>query len=102
MKLESLRDVSKEDVLGALGLATRRSSGEKWTEGLAWFGAGLALGAVVALVFAPKSGRALREDVGARFRTVRNKASETIGRAMDKAERAAERALSEEEGPSLT
>jgi hypothetical protein len=98
MKLESLRDLSKDDILGALGLSTLPTPMEKWGGTLAWFGAGLAVGAVVALAFAPKTGRDLRHDMRNKFRSARNKASETVSHVMEKAERA----LSDEEGHGLT
>lgn len=88
MKLESLRDVNKHDVLGALGLAVRPSESEKWTTGIMWLGAGLMAGAALALVFAPKSGRDMRDDLGSRLRSARDRASESVERVRDQARRA--------------
>ncbi|MDZ4695911.1 MAG: YtxH domain-containing protein [Deltaproteobacteria bacterium] len=87
MKLETLRNLNKDDILGALGLGTRRSTSDKWVNGMAWLGAGLVVGAVVALAFAPKSGSELRSDMSWRLRSARDRASETVDRVRDQVDR---------------
>ena len=66
---KSLRELSKEDILGALGPASKPSASDRLLGTLGIFGVGLLVGAGAALLLAPKSGKALREDLGERFRT---------------------------------
>jgi hypothetical protein len=68
MKMNDLRDLSKDDVLSALGLTSKPSTSERLLETLTVFGVGLLVGAGAALLLAPKSGQALRADLGERFR----------------------------------
>jgi hypothetical protein len=69
MKLNDLREFSKDDVLSALGLTSKPSTSERLLGGLSIFGVGLLVGAGAALLLAPKSGKAFREDLGERFRS---------------------------------
>jgi YtxH-like protein len=73
MKLSDLSDLSKEDILSALGLATKQTSSEKLWGTLGIFSVGLLVGAGAALLLAPKSGQGLRDDLGERFRKARNR-----------------------------
>jgi hypothetical protein len=67
------RDLSSDDILSVLGLARRTTPLESATStGLA-FVAGLAAGAGIALLLAPKSGREVRQDIS-------NRAQELSGR----------------------
>jgi gas vesicle protein len=66
--------------------ANNRSS-----QGVAWFLAGLGVGALIGILYAPKSGRETREDLAQRARDgqeylrVRSKqAAEQVGNAVDK------------------
>jgi hypothetical protein len=77
MKLNDLREFSKEDVLAALGLTSKPSTSERLLGGLSIFGVGLLVGAGVALLLAPKSGEALRADLGERLRHRRNEEAES-------------------------
>jgi hypothetical protein len=77
MKLNDLREFSKDDVLAALGLTSKPSTSERLLGGLSIFGVGLLVGAGAALLFAPKSGEALRADLGERFRPGRNEETES-------------------------
>jgi hypothetical protein len=72
MKLSDISDLSKDDVLSALGLSARRSTSGRWLEAAGIFGVGLLIGAGAALLLAPKSGQGLREDLGERLRRARN------------------------------
>jgi hypothetical protein len=72
MKLSDISDLSKDDILSALGLAAKRSTSERWIGVAGIFGVGLLIGAGAALLLAPKSGQGLREDLGERFRRARN------------------------------
>ena len=72
MKINDLRDFSKDDVLSALGLTSKPSTSERLLGALSIFGVGLLVGAGAALLLAPKSGEALRADLGERLRNLRN------------------------------
>ena len=72
MKLSDLSDLSKDDILSALGLAAKPSATERVLGTVGVFGLGLLIGAGAALLLAPKSGQGLREDLGERFRRGRN------------------------------
>ena len=69
---------SAEDLIRALGLQTRRSQGSAIASGVALFGAGLLVGAGLALLFAPSSGRELREEIGERAAELRDRAAAAV------------------------
>ena len=71
MKMNDLRDLSKDDVLSALGLTSKPSTSDRLLGALGIFGVGLLVGAGAALLLAPKSGEALRADLGERVRNLR-------------------------------
>lgn len=77
MKIDDLRDFSKDDILSALGLATKPSTSERLLGTLSIFGVGLLVGAGAALLLAPKSGEALRANLGERFRNSRAEETES-------------------------
>jgi YtxH-like protein len=76
MKINDLRDFSKDDVLSALGLTSKPSTSDRLLGALSIFGVGLLVGAGAALLLAPKSGEALRADLGERFRNLRPEETE--------------------------
>ena len=76
MKINDLRDISKDDVLSALGLTSKPSTSDRLLGALSIFGVGLLVGAGAALLLAPKSGEALRADLGDRFRNLRPEGTE--------------------------
>ena len=53
-------EFNKRDILNALGLETESNF---WTVALAGFGVGCLVGAAVAIMVTPKSGRELREGI---------------------------------------
>lgn len=67
MNLDNLTDISRRDVLGALGLAPRVRD-YIWPA-LGLFSTGVLLGAGVALMLAPKSGAKLRAEIRDEVRT---------------------------------
>ena len=69
---------SAEDLIRALGLQTRRSNGSDIVSSVALFGAGLLVGAGLALLFAPSSGRELREEIGERAADLRDRAAAAV------------------------
>jgi hypothetical protein len=68
MKLSDISDLSKEDVLAALGLALKPTTSQRLIGSLGAFGLGALVGAGVALLLAPSSGEDLRDDLGRRIR----------------------------------
>jgi len=63
----NVRDLSKDDILGAIGLETRRTATDYILPALGVFSAGILVGAGLGLMFAPKSGRELRGDIRERL-----------------------------------
>jgi len=68
MKLSDISDLSKDDILSALGLASRRSASQRALGTVGLLGLGAIIGAGVALLLAPSSGENLRGDLGRRIR----------------------------------
>jgi len=68
MKISDISDLSKEDVLSALGLALKPSTSQRLLGTLGMFGLGAVVGAGLALLLAPSSGEDLRDDLGRRIR----------------------------------
>jgi hypothetical protein len=67
MKLNDIRNLSKDDVLAALGLQARTSALSSVFGSIGLIGLGMIIGAGAALMMAPKSGRELREDLSTRL-----------------------------------
>jgi len=89
-KMNSMRTGSADDILTALGLERRRSQLDMIGSVAVIFGAGVLLGAAAGMLMAPKSGRALRQEI-------KNKASdlaETIGEKAESATQGVRSALS--------
>jgi YtxH-like protein len=55
--------LDKDAIVSKLGFEPRPSTGERLVSALGLFGVGVLVGAGVALLLAPKSGRELREDI---------------------------------------
>lgn len=77
----NIRDMTREDLLNAIGLETRRSSVDYLMPALGIFGAGILVGAGIGLLFAPKSGRELRGDLQGRYDELRGKVDGEIEQA---------------------
>lgn len=69
-------EFNKKDILSALGLEQESSF---WTAALAGFGVGCLVGAAVAIMVAPKSGRELRSDLMEKGRDLISRGKEEIG-----------------------
>lgn len=67
MKLQDIKNMDKDDLLGLLGLETKGSDTGAVLKTLGTFGVGLLVGAGVALLLAPKAGRELRQDLRTRL-----------------------------------
>lgn len=87
MKLKDLREIDKDDLLRYVGLQTKRSATEWILPSLGLFGLGMLVGAGVALLTAPKSGRELREELRERAQG----ANEDLKRSLSGAGGSAER-----------
>ncbi len=68
MKLQDIKNMDKDDLLGLLGLETKHSDANRLLGTLATFGIGLLVGAGVALLLAPKTGSELRQDLRTKLR----------------------------------
>jgi hypothetical protein len=76
--LRKLKGMKKDDILGMLGLETRRSTGGWIAGALGTFGVGMLVGAGVALLLAPKTGRELRTDLRDRLRRAPDDLSDAV------------------------
>lgn len=83
MKIGDLKDINKDDILGALGLQTRQSSASWLLGSLGLFGLGMVVGAGVALLVAPKPGAELRRDLEGRIKTVRERVASATNGALE-------------------
>ena len=63
MKLDQIRSLDKDDLLGLLGLETRRTMVDYIVPGLVVLSVGVAVGAGIGLLLAPRPGKELREDL---------------------------------------
>jgi YtxH-like protein len=79
----SQRLPAADELLSALGLETRRSSAESMLSALAIFGAGLAVGAALGVLFAPRSGEEIRSQLGERMSRMRDDLASTREAATD-------------------
>ncbi|MFN8602355.1 MAG: YtxH domain-containing protein [Candidatus Binatia bacterium] len=64
---------SADEVLRSIGLQRARGSSGEMLGGVAVFGAGLLVGAGLALLFAPSSGAETREQIGAKVEDAKEK-----------------------------
>jgi len=71
----------KRDILNALGVETESNF---WTAALAGFGVGCLVGAAVAVLVAPKSGRELRTDILEKGRDLMKRGKEEAGAGVGK------------------
>ncbi len=74
---------SADELLRALGLQRHRSTNGELLSSISVFGAGLLVGAGLALLFAPASGAETREQLGSRLGEMRQRIS---GKASEVAE----------------
>lgn len=79
MRLKDLKDIDKDDLLRMVGLQTKRSVAEWMLPSVGLFALGMLVGAGVALLVAPKSGRELREQWRERAQTSGDLASPFSG-----------------------
>jgi len=72
---------SAEELIRALGFQARRQNGSDIVPSVALFGAGLLVGAGLALLFAPITGRELREELSERAADLRDRATGAVENA---------------------
>lgn len=68
--VRDLKRMGKEDLLNLIGLEPRRTAVDWIWPALGFVGVGLAVGAGLGLLLAPKAGRELREDLRHRLQPV--------------------------------
>lgn len=95
----TLGGVSVNDVLYAAGLERRSSMASRIAAGIGVFGTGLLVGAGLGLVFAPRSGRELRQDIAERARDIRDKGMGVMRRQGNGAEHGEGEDVQETESP---
>jgi len=78
-KIGSMRAISADDVLAALGLQRRRSFATSMLPIASGFAAGALAGAAVALLFAPKEGKEIRRQIAGTASDVTRR----VGQAAD-------------------
>ena len=88
MKLQDIKDMSKEDALAAIGLSIKPSSGQWLASTLSIWALGVAVGAAAALLLAPRSGRELRDDLADKAKTLRDRAGSRVSSARSAVESA--------------
>ena len=76
--MKELKNLDKNDILGALGLQAKSSPIDTVLPALGVFGAGLLIGTALGMLVAPKTGRALRKQIGRRANDVYDRASEAV------------------------
>ncbi len=68
MKLKDITQLNKEKVLGMVGLQIAASATAKILGAAALVGLGVLVGASAAMLWTPKTGKELRQDIRRRFR----------------------------------
>ena len=79
-------DSGVDAVLDRLGLEPRKSTMEIMLPALGVFGAGIAVGAVLGVLFAPKRGEELRNDIRHRISDIRDRGAEQFEEARARGE----------------
>jgi YtxH-like protein len=85
MKLNDIKNLTKDDVLAALGLQTRDSTLSSVFGSIGLIGLGMVIGAGAALMLAPKSGRELREELNARLNGTTRRVAERVREELNAA-----------------
>jgi hypothetical protein len=83
MNLKDLSSIDKDEILKNLGLQSYRSAALTAIPGIALFGLGVLVGAGVGMLFAPKTGQELRDDISERVGALRNRAGSNLNTTSD-------------------
>lgn len=75
--------MSRDDILCSLGLQTRRSPAAYVLPALGMFGVGLLAGAGLGMLFAPRTGREIRRELGTRVSGMTTKLKSKLRRTTD-------------------
>ncbi len=78
----SIRDMTKDDVLEAMGLQPRKSAMDLVLPAAGLFATGILVGVGLGMMFAPKPGSDLRRDIGHKFSHMRGEAETTAKEAF--------------------
>lgn len=81
--IKSTRGFTKDEVLAALGLERRRSSLDVVLPALGCLAAGIAIGTGITLLFAPKSGREMRREIGDKATTLSTRLTTAANEVVD-------------------
>jgi len=95
--VHSRYDQSLESLLDRMGLEQKRSTMEVVLPALGIFGAGIAVGAALGILFAPKRGDELRGDLRHRLGDLRDRSAHQIDELRQRGEELLEKRLEEEE-----
>jgi gas vesicle protein len=90
--VSSSYDRNMEKMLDQLGLEQKRATQDVVLPALGVFGAGIAVGASLGLLFAPKRGQELRSDIQDSLEDLREKSAEEYEELREKSEKALEAA----------
>ena len=77
MRLDDLRSMDKDDLLKSVGLQQYQSAAWTAIPGVALFGLGVLVGAGIGILFAPRPGHELREDLMDRVGAMKSRHQET-------------------------
>lgn len=96
--VSSSYDRNMEKVLDQLGLEQKRPTQDVVLPALGIFGAGIAVGASLGLLFAPKQGQELRSDIRRSLEDLRKKSAEEYEELREKSEEALQAAREKVDG----
>lgn len=83
---EKLGKLTRDDVLGVVGLETRKGMMDYVWPAVGILAAGVVIGAGLGLLFAPKSGRELRADIGTQAGALKEKVARQASALRAKAD----------------
>jgi YtxH-like protein len=83
---------STDEILRSIGLQVRQS--RSVAPSVALFGAGLLVGAGLALLFTPSNGRELREEIGGRAASLRERVGASANKVVEEADKTTRRVAS--------
>ncbi len=88
-------NMNRDDILASLGLQTRRSAAGYVLPAIGMFGVGILTGAGLGLLFAPRTGREMRRELGTRMNDLGTKVSDATKQVTTKIKQKVARAKDE-------